>query len=216
MPNFLADKMNEGKLVNDRVDLSEGLSEEEHSEEEQAEEEQPEEGAAELPEEELPDEELLVAEIPRANVSGADNARNFTQRHISIRWGIADNPDRGSPNLPEPKHLTIKLPDALAKLFPGVWVAHKGEDILIDFFARNDQDGRSGRKIGDPWRWIKIKSSGEIAMGISRPYTKSRCDGVLVRDYKVGAFKLAVPLVPDAGVGERVVAGQPASRPVFS
>src|SRR5438874_3494994 len=45
---------------------------------------------------------------------------------------------------------------------------------------------------------FRSKDNGEIAFGISRPYKKSISEGELVRDYKIGAFKLAVPLVPGA------------------
>jgi hypothetical protein len=194
-------------------------SEEESSEEEPSEDEPSEEEPSEeeLPVvDELPVGELLVEEMPRAGIPPANNAGNFTQRRIPIRYGIADNPDRGSRNIPEPKHLVIKLPDALARLFPGAWVAEKDGEVFIDFFARNDQDSRTGYKIGDAWRWIKVKPNGEIAMGISRSYTKSRSDGELVRDYRVGAFKLTVPLVPHAGTPERVPVDQPTSRRLFS
>lgn len=143
-----------------------------------------------LPAEELPVEELVKERPP----APASDGRSFMQRRIPIRYAVTANPDRGSQNLPEPKHLRIKLPEVLAQLFPGVWAAVRGEEVFIDFFARNDQDDRKGGKVGDPWRWIKIKDNGEIALGISRPYTKSISDGALIRDYKVGAFKLAVPL----------------------
>ncbi len=176
-------------------------------EEEEEEEEQPDDDPSEeeLPTTELPDAEPLVANRPGARPHSADNASGSSyQREIPIRYGISGNSTRGSRNLPEPKHLTIKLPDVMARFFGGVWVAAKGDDVFVDFFARNGQNDRTGHAPSDPWRWIKIKDSGEIAMAISRPYTKSRTDGELVRDYKVGAFKLAVPLELRAEVPEGV------------
>lgn len=119
----------------------------------------------------------------------------FTQRVITIRYSIANNPDRSSQRLPEPKHLLIGLPKVFSTLFSGAWVSEKDDDVFVDFFARNEQTDRTGHREGDPWRWIKIKDSGELAMGISRPYTKPRTNGQLVRDYRVGAFKLLVPRV---------------------
>jgi hypothetical protein len=176
----------------------------------------PAEEVEELPTAELPDVEPLVATRTPARLFPADNATGSYQRCIPIRYGISGNSTRGSRNLPEPKHLTIKLPDAVSHFFAGVWVAARRDEVFLDFYARNDQNDRTGHVPSDPWRWIKIKDSGEIAVGISRPYTKSRTDGELVRDYKIGAFKLTVPLVARAGAPEGVAEEQPAPRRMLS
>jgi hypothetical protein len=199
----IADAVDEGNPVYDEVNPAEDPP---------AEQDMPaEEDEEDLPAVDLPAVEPLVADIPLAS-----NTRSFPQRRIPIRYALTDNPDRGSRNLPEPKHLLIKLPEPF-QLFGCVWVAQKGEEVYFDFYARNDQDdARKGRKVGDPWRWIKVKANGEIAMGISRPYTKSMADGELVRDYGIGAFKITVPLVLGAGAGEPVAEDQPAPRRPFS
>jgi hypothetical protein len=199
-------------LTNGEVVSSDVSSEEKQPEQEQPEEKQPEDEQSEeeMPTVELPDVEPLVVDRPRARLLPADNASGSYQRRIPIRYGISGNSTRGSRNLPEPKHLTIKLPDAVSHFFAGVWVAVKGDEVFLDFFARNDQNDRTGHAPSDPWRWIKIKDSGEIAMAISRPYTKSRTDGELVRDYRIGAFKLAVPLGdPSTGMIEPSMEQQP-------
>ena len=156
-------------------------------------------------------EKPVVKVLSRAGIPS--NASGFSQRRIDVRWGLTDNSTRASRLCPEAKHLTVRLPDALVRLFTGVWVA-EGDDgeVYIDFFARSHQDDRSGYK-GGAWRWIKIKPSGEFAMAISRPYTKSRCDGVLVRDFDLGAFMLDVPLDPEAETASDT--NRPSPRPLF-
>ena len=179
---------------------------EEQFELEQSEEQPSAEEAAE--EEEIEDRplgELQTVGLPSAGIRPAisDASGGFSQRFIQVRYAITDNSLRTSSNLPQAKHLRVKLPGALVQWCGGVWVAVSGENVFVDVFARNDQDGRHGRKTGDVWRWIKVKPSGEFAMGLSRPYTKSMSDGVLVRDYKIAAFKLVVPFVSDAEAAER-------------
>lgn len=193
-------------LTNGEVVSSDDTSAEEQHEDvqfgqEQPEEDQPEEDQSEDIEDEqelsaveLPEVEPLVPDAPPARLLPSNGAGGSYQRRLPIRYGISDNSTRGSSKHPEAKHLTIKLPEVVANFFAGVWVAVKGDVIYVDFFARNNQNDRTGRSANDPWRWIKIKDSGEIAMAINRGYTKSRTDGELVRDYVIGAFKLIVPL----------------------
>jgi len=177
----------EESQVHEELDTTEEQQAEELSAEELDEEE-------ELPTGELPDVEPLVVNRPLARSLDAEIGGRSYQRSIPIRYGISDNSTRASRLHPDAKHLTIKLPDAVSRFFACVWVAVQGDEVFIDFYARNDQNDRTGHADRDPWRWIKIKDSGEIAMAINRSYTKSRCDGELVRDYKVGAFKLVVPI----------------------
>jgi hypothetical protein len=179
-----------------------------------------EEAREEAPEEEeiedRPLEELRTVGLPSVGISPAANdaSGGFNQRVIHVRYAITDNSLRTSPNLPEAKHLRIKLPSALVQWCGGVWVAVSGEDVYVDVFARNDQVGRNGRKAGDVWRWIKVKPNGEFAMGISRPYTKSMSDGVLVRDYDTAAFKLTVPFLSVADAADSVAVAAATHRPM--
>jgi hypothetical protein len=162
----------------------------------------------------IPADEPLVEELqPRAGTALANNASDFSQRHIFIRYAVTDNPDRGSRLLPNPKSLIVAFPKALAQIFGGCWVAQRGEEILFDFFARSDQGDRKGYKVGNPWKWIKIKANGEIAVGISRSFTRARTDGVLERDYVVGAFRLVVPLAANDQASELTAEDQP--TPMF-
>jgi hypothetical protein len=158
--------------------------------------------------------EFVGRALPRTT-SGlpANNAGVLNQHQIGIRYAITANPDRESRSLPQAKHLRIKLPKALSELFAGAWLATSGEDVLLDFFARNDQVGREGHKDGDPWKWMKIKPSGEIAYGISRSYTKPVSAGMLIRDYDLGVFKILIPFEPDAATA--VIGVQQSTRPVF-
>lgn len=162
----------------------------------------------------FPVEKPVAKVLSRVAIPGS--AGSLNQRRIDVRWGVSDNATRTSRLRPDAKHLTVKLPDALVRLFTGVWVA-EDEDIgkvYIDFFARSLQDDRSGFK-GGAWRWIKIKPSGECAIAINRPYTKSRCDDVLVRDFDMGAFMLVVPLELSVTASEPV-ANQTADRRLVS
>lgn len=161
---------------------------------------------------ELPDVAPLVVERPRASIRAAHHPDGSYQYCVPVKYGISGNSTRQSRLHPDAKHLTIILPEPMANFFAGVWVAVKGDEVFFDFFARNRQRDRTGHSPNDPWRLIKIKDSREVAMAINRPYTKSRSEGLLVRDIEVGAFKLVVPLVADGQATERAAEDRPAPQ----
>jgi hypothetical protein len=180
-----------------------------------------EERAEEEPTEELdlPDDEVVLEELPsdepaRGGVFRTDSADSFT-RSMPVRWGLADNPSRGSRRLLEPKSLTIVLPGTLAQLFGGAWIGQRGEDVFLSLFARSDQRDRSGYKVGSAWKWYKIKPHGEIVIGVSRGYVKSRGDDVMVHDYGIGAFRLRVPFDAEDDAAETGVEDRPAHSPML-
>jgi hypothetical protein len=154
--------------------------------------------------EDLPTTELvvspLVKEEPRAAAFSANAVGGFDQRFMPIRYGLSDNGTRSSRKRPMSmsKHLTIKLPDGWSRIFQGVWIAQREEDAMIlSLFARSDQNGRDGYKSDCAWKWYKVKPSDEVAIGVSRCYTLSRLDDVLIHDYDVGAFRLHLPHEPE-------------------